>query len=163
DFVLEGPPGTGKSQTIANIIAHNLGLGRRVLFVSVKMTALEVVYRRLVEKCSGRFYLELHSSKTNIKDELGQLDRFWRERGEEKLAALEVVYRRLVEKGLGRLCLELHSSKANKKDVLGQLDRSWSERGEETAEHWQAEAARLKELRDSLNGLVKALHTPGRT
>src|SRR3546814_16959727 len=79
------------------------------------------------------------------------------------MAALEVVYRRLVEKGLGRFCLELHSSKANKKDVLGQLDRSWSERGEETAEHWQAEAGRLKELRDSLNGLVKALHTPGRT
>lgn len=115
DFVLEGPPGTGKSQTIANIIAHNLGLGRRVLFVS------------------------------------------------EKMAALEVVYRRLVEKGLGRFCLELHSSKANKKDVLGQLDRSWSERGEEMAEHWQAEAARLKEVRDSLNGLVRALHTPGRT
>src|SRR3546814_18959920 len=79
------------------------------------------------------------------------------------MAALEVVYRRLVEKGLGRFCLELHSSKANKKDVLGQLDRSWSERGEETAEHWQAEAGHLKELRDSLNGLVKALHTPGRT
>src|SRR3546814_3630214 len=76
------------------------------------------------------------------------------------MAALEVVYRRLVEKGLGRFCLELHSSKASKKDVLGQLDRSWSERGEETAEHWQAEAGRLKELRDSLNGLVKALHTP---
>src|SRR3546814_8304731 len=38
-FVLEGPPGTGKSQTIANIIAHNLGHGRRVLFVSEKMAA----------------------------------------------------------------------------------------------------------------------------
>src|SRR3546814_19782144 len=79
------------------------------------------------------------------------------------MAALEVVYRRLVEKGLGRFCLELQFSKANKKDVLRQLDRSWSERGEETAEHWQAEASRLKELRDSLNGLVKALPTPGRT
>src|SRR3546814_11259842 len=53
DFVLEGPPGTGKSQTIANIIAHNLGLGRRVLCVSEKMAALEVVYRRLVEKGLG--------------------------------------------------------------------------------------------------------------
>src|SRR3546814_5746598 len=70
DFVLEGPPGTGKSQTIANIIAHNLGLGRRVLFVSEKMAALEVVYRRLVEKGLGRFCLELHSSKANKKDVL---------------------------------------------------------------------------------------------
>ena len=47
DFVLEGPPGTGKSETIGNIVAHNIGLGRRVLFVSEKMAALEVVYRRL--------------------------------------------------------------------------------------------------------------------
>src|SRR3546814_18794557 len=79
------------------------------------------------------------------------------------MAALEVVYGRLVEKGLVLFFLELHSSKANKKDVLGQLDRSWSERAEETAEHWQAEASRLKELRDSLTGLVTALHTPCRT
>ena len=50
DFVLEGPPGTGKSETISNIIAHNIGLGRRVLFVSEKMAALNVVYRRL-ERC----------------------------------------------------------------------------------------------------------------
>src|SRR5690606_28059456 len=47
DFVLEGPPGTGKSQTIANIIAQNLALGKKVLFVSEKMAALEVVYKRL--------------------------------------------------------------------------------------------------------------------
>src|SRR3546814_21150488 len=68
DFVLRGPPGTGKSQTIANIIAHDLGLGRRVLFVSEKMAALEVVYNRLVQKGLGRFCLELHSSKANKKE-----------------------------------------------------------------------------------------------
>jgi predicted ATP-dependent serine protease len=45
--VLEGPPGTGKSQTITNLIAHNLAKGRTVLFVSEKMAALEVVHRRL--------------------------------------------------------------------------------------------------------------------
>src|SRR3546814_5299796 len=64
DFVLEGPPGTGKSQTIANIITHNLALGRRVLFVSEKMAALEVVYRRLREKGLGDFCLERHSSRS---------------------------------------------------------------------------------------------------
>src|SRR3546814_17542422 len=46
---------------------------------------------------------------------------------------------------------------------MGKVYRSWSERGEATAEHGQSEASRLKELLDSLNGLVKALHTPGRT
>ncbi|MCF6194307.1 MAG: DUF4011 domain-containing protein, partial [Kangiellaceae bacterium] len=47
DFVLEGPPGTGKSETIANIICHNIALGRKVLFVAEKMAALSVVYRRM--------------------------------------------------------------------------------------------------------------------
>ena len=48
-FVLHGPPGTGKSQTITNIIAHNLAIGRRVLFVSEKKAALDVVHRRLTK------------------------------------------------------------------------------------------------------------------
>ena len=80
DFVLEGPPGTGKSETIGNIIAHNLALGRRVLFVSEKMAALEVVYRRLQSKGLGDFCLELHSNKANKKDVIAQLDRAWDER-----------------------------------------------------------------------------------
>jgi DNA replication protein DnaC len=46
-FVLQGPPGTGKSQTITNIIAECLADGKKVLFVSEKMAALEVVHRRL--------------------------------------------------------------------------------------------------------------------
>lgn len=73
DFVLEGPPGTGKSETIANIIAHNIGLGRRVLFVSEKMAALEVVYRRLHGSGLGDFCLELHSTKANKRAVLDQL------------------------------------------------------------------------------------------
>jgi hypothetical protein len=43
-FVLHGPPGTGKSQTITNIIAHCLALGKTVLFVSEKRVALDVVH-----------------------------------------------------------------------------------------------------------------------
>ncbi|WP_293936056.1 DUF4011 domain-containing protein [Iodobacter sp.] len=76
-FVLDGPPGTGKSQTIANMIAHNLALGRRVLFVAEKMAALDVVYRRLEEKGLGEFCLELHSSKTSKISVLQQLERAW--------------------------------------------------------------------------------------
>jgi very-short-patch-repair endonuclease len=77
DFVLDGPPGTGKSQTIANMIAHNLALGRKVLFVAEKMAALEVVYRRLEERGLGAFCLELHSSKANKLAVVGQLGRAW--------------------------------------------------------------------------------------
>jgi very-short-patch-repair endonuclease len=76
-FVLDGPPGTGKSQTIANMIAHNLALGRRVLFVAEKRAALDVVYRRLAEKGLGEFCLELHSSKASKVEVLKQLDRAW--------------------------------------------------------------------------------------
>jgi len=82
DFVLEGPPGTGKSQTIANIIAHNLGLGRKVLFVSEKMAALNVVYDRLKKAGLGDFSLELHSNKANKKEIIQQLSQSWKSRRE---------------------------------------------------------------------------------
>jgi very-short-patch-repair endonuclease len=74
-FVLEGPPGTGKSQTITNLIAQALAHGKRVLFVAEKRAALEVVQRRLDEVGIGPFCLELHSSKSGPKAVLAQLGR----------------------------------------------------------------------------------------
>jgi very-short-patch-repair endonuclease len=74
DFVLEGPPGTGKSQTITNIIAHCLAVGKRVLFVAEKRAALDVVHRRLREDGLEPFCLELHSNKTGKKEVLEQFD-----------------------------------------------------------------------------------------
>ncbi len=71
-FVLHGPPGTGKSQTITNIIAHNLAHGRRVLFVSEKKAALDVVHRRLSSIGLRPFCLELHSSKSGKAEVLAQ-------------------------------------------------------------------------------------------
>ena len=46
-FILQGPPGTGKSQTITNIIAECLSQGKKVLFVSEKLAALNVVFDKL--------------------------------------------------------------------------------------------------------------------
>jgi very-short-patch-repair endonuclease len=109
-FVLDGPPGTGKSQTIANMIAHNLALGRRVLFVA------------------------------------------------EKMAALDVVKRRLEDRGIGQFCLELHSSKSSKMHVLQQLDRAWTSRDTLTEAEWNAQAEKVRSLRDRLNEVVQALH-----
>jgi len=77
DFVVIGPPGTGKSQTIANLIAHMLGTDKTVLFVSEKTAALEVVYRRLQSIGLDRFCLELHSNKARKADVLKQLRRAW--------------------------------------------------------------------------------------
>ncbi len=59
-FVLHGPPGTGKSQTITNIIANSLNRGKRVLFVAEKQAALSVVKKRLDSVGLGDFCLELH-------------------------------------------------------------------------------------------------------
>jgi very-short-patch-repair endonuclease len=82
DFVLVGPPGTGKSQTIANLIAQCLAEGKRVLFVSEKIAALDVVYRRLREVGLGEFCLELHSSKARKLDVITQLQKAWDAQGE---------------------------------------------------------------------------------
>ncbi|AHM62896.1 DNA/RNA helicase [Flammeovirgaceae bacterium 311] len=67
NLVIQGPPGTGKSQTITNIIANAIGQGKKVLFVSEKMAALEVVKRRLDTIHLGEACLELHSHKANKK------------------------------------------------------------------------------------------------
>ncbi len=67
-FVMQGPPGTGKSQTITNIIAEALADGKKVLFVSEKAAALEVVLRRLSEAGLDDFCLSLHDYKANKKE-----------------------------------------------------------------------------------------------
>ncbi|MBE7088419.1 MAG: DUF4011 domain-containing protein [Clostridiales bacterium] len=69
-FVLHGPPGTGKSQTITNIIANAVDKGKRVLFVAEKQAALQVVKKRLNEIGIGEFCLELHSGKSANKTEI---------------------------------------------------------------------------------------------
>src|SRR5205085_12646535 len=46
-LVVEGPPGTGKSQTIVNMVADAIGTGRSLLVVCQKEAALKVVYKRL--------------------------------------------------------------------------------------------------------------------
>ena len=81
NFVLIGPPGTGKSQTIANMIAQCLAEQKTVLFVSEKIAALDVVYRRLRDVGLGDFCLELHSSKARKLDVLQQLGRAWDSKG----------------------------------------------------------------------------------
>ncbi|WP_435235282.1 DUF4011 domain-containing anti-phage protein Hhe [Psychromonas sp. PT13] len=67
NLVIEGPPGSGKSQTITNIIAAAISQGKKVLFVAEKMAALQVVKSRLTKAGLGDFCLELHSHKTQKK------------------------------------------------------------------------------------------------
>ncbi|MFE9101978.1 DUF3320 domain-containing protein [Actinomadura geliboluensis] len=67
-FIMDGPPGTGKSQTIANMIAALMHQGRSVLFVSEKAAALDVVRNRLDAVGLGAFVLALHSHHASRKE-----------------------------------------------------------------------------------------------
>jgi len=67
-FVMDGPPGTGKSQTIANMIGVLLAAGKTVLFVSEKAAALDVVRDRLDAAGLHAYLLELHSHKATRKE-----------------------------------------------------------------------------------------------
>jgi very-short-patch-repair endonuclease/DNA polymerase III delta prime subunit len=74
-LLLQGPPGTGKSQTIANLIAESFAAGKRILFVSEKAAALEVVKRRLDECGLGDACLELHGYQADKRKVLDELKR----------------------------------------------------------------------------------------
>ena len=102
NLVIEGPPGTGKSQTITNLIAAALVRGKSVLFVAEKLAALEVVRSRLNDAGLGAFCLELHSHKTQKRALLDDVDRRLRmgtfaepANYDEKLALLHDQRRRL--------------------------------------------------------------------
>lgn len=73
NLVIEGPPGTGKSQTITNLIAASIAEGKKVLFIAEKLTALQVVKNRLSMAGLGPFVLELHSNKANKKRVLEEI------------------------------------------------------------------------------------------
>ena len=79
-FVMDGPPGSGKSQTIANMIAEFIAAGKTALFVSEKAAALEVVKSRLDRAGLGSYVLELHSHKATRKEVARALDAAVRER-----------------------------------------------------------------------------------
>lgn len=74
-MVIEGPPGTGKSQTITNIIAECIAAGKTVLFVAEKAAALQVVKRNLDRVGLGEFALSMHSRQASKRAILDGLNR----------------------------------------------------------------------------------------
>lgn len=73
--VVDGPPGTGKSQTIANLIGALIAEGQTVLFVAEKRAALDVVSKRLRDAGLGELVLDLHGSNVTRKRVYAQLRR----------------------------------------------------------------------------------------
>ena len=100
NLVVEGPPGTGKSQTIVNLIAELLAEGKSVLFVSEKMAALDVVKDRLANVGLGKFVLELHSHKTRRKKFLKDLQKATTVRAVDTLNIDQTIRKLLILKTL---------------------------------------------------------------
>jgi hypothetical protein len=99
-FVLEGPPGTGKSQTITNLLANALSRGMKVLFVAEKPDARSVVLERLQEVGLDPFCLDLHdqgSGPQQIKDQLRDALDFQPTDVEAKWQGLEERYQTVVD------------------------------------------------------------------
>ncbi len=174
DLVLEGPPGTGKSQTIANLICHGLGLGKRILFVSEKMAALEVVQRRLEKLGLGPACLEVHSSKARKIQVLEQFQQAMKAQTAHSVQHWQTRAARLNElrQQLNALAHALHQMHGNGLTVRQAIDTAIGLADAPTANlPWQNaeqhDAAQLEALRQlvgdagqSLLGLHPLHHHP---
>lgn len=137
NFVLEGPPGTGKSQTIVNIIANRLQSGKTVLFVSEKMAALDVVRQKLNEVGLGSYCLDLHGREKDrtafyaqfrITPEIPQRN----SREFERSAGTVAEMRERLNQSL-ELIHEPHSNGRTIHGAIGEMEQIPEETPEETA------------------------------
>ena len=149
-LVVKGPPGTGKSQTITNIIAAAVARGKTVLFVAEKMAALDVVHRRLKQAGLGPLTLELHSNKISKRAVLEELRRT-KDGALRPMPADTTLPARLDDARVGlngfadRLHAPLEPSGATPYQILGRL-ATWQDAGGpgsevrlEGAPEWTAE------------------------
>src|SRR5699024_3019215 len=108
-FILEGPPGTGKSQTITNLIANCLAEGQKVLFVAEKQAALNVVKQRLDDVGLGVLSLDVHGKNQTVGSVREQLTHALKTTGggSSSWNTLRARYREIVE-SLSRYPAQLH-------------------------------------------------------
>jgi len=133
NLVIEGPPGTGKSQTITNLIAAAMAQGKKVLFVAEKLAALEVVRSRLDKAGLGEFCLELHSHKSQKRKVLDEIDMRLKKNGRYRLPKdIEVDIARYEE------------LKESLKNHVEKINRPWKNTGKTSHEIFMA-ATRYRE------------------
>ena len=173
DFVLFGPPGTGKSQTIANMIVQLLADGKSVLFVSQKTTALEVVRKRLNEIGLGSFCLEVHSAKAQKTSVLNQLKSAWESRAADTVAEWELATSDLkaVRDQLNAVVRALHRRHRNGLTVQRALGRVIAERSvfpglilsfASLDQHDEEDMRRLRAVCRDLKTAIEAIGDPSR-
>lgn len=171
-MIIEGPPGTGKSQTITNLIADYVLAGKRVLFVAEKATALDVVFRKLQEAHLSDACLELHSHKANKKAFYSSL-KSTVTIAAPKAARAEKEYRQIED---AKTALNSYAQAVNTplefrgispRVAMGELIRLGSDDGElgrhdfQTMSDWsQDDFVKLKELVSRLQSHVKKIGKP---
>jgi len=96
--VVHGPPGTGKSQTIANLIASLAAQGRRILFVAEKRAALEVVKKRLKRVGLEYIAIDMHGADVSPKLVLEQVGKALEAVRTSTPVFCEEMHRRFVER-----------------------------------------------------------------
>lgn len=160
DFVMIGPPGTGKSQTIANIIAQGIADGKRILFSAQKSVALDVVYSRLKELDLHRFCLHIRPGHRETSDAIRQLKDSWHSVSEydEEAGVPQHLRLRRLQEGLNGYPEAIHEKHPNGLSVhwaLGALADSrdlprmsfkWPNVGAHDAEEWGDMASLAKRL-----------------
>ena len=134
NLVIEGPPGTGKSQTITNMIAAALASGKRVLFVADKQTALQVVKDRLDKVGLGDFCLEIHSGKARKRDVLDSIEKRLQRRPQAETFGLESRRRELasMKAGLTRYATILNTPFGAERRTIQEL--LWADRSRRQVE-----------------------------
>ena len=174
-FVMHGPPGTGKSQTITDMIANLLAEGKSVLFLTKKMAALEVVQQRLEEIGLGEFCLELHANKSSRQHVMKQFSRALALAREphNPLFAAQAAKIKEKERELRSLTEDLHRHQScglslyelmgmmekykDAPDVVQFDDMTLRMAGEEDFASWKLQAASLQRGAKRLDGMVKSL------
>lgn len=165
-FVLEGPPGTGKSQTITNLIAHTLAMGKSVLFVSEKRAALSVVHHRLKQVGLEPFCLELHSNKTHKLEVIKQLGQALEAAGMRSSGEWEREAARLgaLRKDLNTYVEALHRPRATGESVFQGTSRLIGLReAREVPLQWDSAEAFTREELDRLRDIVDRMQVAGQT
>ncbi len=114
-FVLHGPPGAGKSQTITAMIANAITRGKSVLFVAEKPAALDVVEKRLKSIGIGDFCIEIHSNtakKSHVLDQLKRVKEDFRVLGLKTDYAAKTAERRMARAELDAYGQALHKKRS---------------------------------------------------
>lgn len=116
-LVVEGPPGTGKSQLIANLMTDFAARGKRVLLVCQKRVALDVVYERLRQVGVAPFAALIHDFKNDRADlyaqldaQIGQVDEYQKQNYALDSIVLERQFLQ-VSRSIEQLCSELNAFK----------------------------------------------------